>query len=62
MSRSAANSDPELAHRLSRRGMLGVAAGATAAGLIGAAAGPACAAAPMTSQATAPGRGRRKHQ
>ncbi|MEU0458620.1 sugar phosphate isomerase/epimerase, partial [Streptomyces sp. NPDC006129] len=35
--------DPELAHRLSRRGMLGVAAGATAAALLGAAA-PATAA------------------
>ncbi|MCT9145045.1 sugar phosphate isomerase/epimerase, partial [Streptomyces violarus] len=27
--------DPELTHRLSRRGMLGVAAGATAAALLG---------------------------
>ncbi|SBT92235.1 hypothetical protein GA0115233_10421, partial [Streptomyces sp. DI166] len=33
--------DPELTHRLSRRGMLGVAAGATAAALLGAAATPA---------------------
>ncbi|MGY3205294.1 sugar phosphate isomerase/epimerase family protein [Streptomyces sp. TE5632] len=35
--------DPELTHRLSRRGMLGVAAGATAAALLGAAATPAAA-------------------
>ncbi|MFI1721528.1 sugar phosphate isomerase/epimerase family protein [Streptomyces sp. NPDC020489] len=33
--------DPELSHRLSRRGILGVAAGATAAALVGAAAAPA---------------------
>lgn len=45
--------DPELTHRLSRRGMLGVAAGATAAALLGAAA-PATAA-PGTASA---GRGR----
>ncbi|MFI7401980.1 sugar phosphate isomerase/epimerase family protein [Streptomyces sp. NPDC049541] len=36
--------DPELTHRLSRRGMLGVAAGATAAALLGAATAPATAA------------------
>ncbi|MGP4044499.1 sugar phosphate isomerase/epimerase family protein [Streptomyces sp. 2A115] len=38
------NDDPELTHRLSRRGMLGVAAGATAAALLGTAATPAAAA------------------
>ncbi|GHH82041.1 sugar phosphate isomerase [Streptomyces sulfonofaciens] len=43
--------DPEIAHRLSRRGMLGVAAGATAAALLGA---PAAAA----QAAPAHGRGR----
>ncbi|MFI8533191.1 sugar phosphate isomerase/epimerase family protein [Streptomyces aquilus] len=48
--------DPELTHRLSRRGMLGVAAGATAAALLGAAAAPATAAS-STASATA-GRGR----
>lgn len=48
--------DPELTHRLSRRGMLGVAAGATAAALLGAAATPA-GAAPATG-ATGHGRGR----
>ncbi|WP_329332699.1 sugar phosphate isomerase/epimerase [Streptomyces sp. NBC_00663] len=48
--------DPELTHRLSRRGMLGVAAGATAAALLGAAATPATAATAPTS--TAAGRGR----
>ncbi|WP_367319793.1 sugar phosphate isomerase/epimerase family protein [Streptomyces sp. HUAS ZL42] len=47
--------DPELTHRLSRRGMLGVAAGATAAALLGAAAAPATAA---TTAETAAGRGR----
>ncbi|MEV5436848.1 sugar phosphate isomerase/epimerase [Streptomyces sp. NPDC052682] len=36
--------DPELAHRLTRRGMLGVAAGATAAALLGSASAPATAA------------------
>ncbi|WP_030936624.1 sugar phosphate isomerase/epimerase family protein [Streptomyces sp. NRRL S-646] len=36
--------DPELTHRLTRRGMLGVAAGATAAALLGAATAPATAA------------------
>ncbi|MEV6652020.1 sugar phosphate isomerase/epimerase [Streptomyces sp. NPDC051219] len=49
MSRKITN-DPELAHKLSRRGMLGVAAGATAAALLGAS---------TTSAAAAPsGRGR----
>ncbi|MEU3979080.1 sugar phosphate isomerase/epimerase [Streptomyces sp. NPDC026672] len=41
---SRTQKDPELAHRLSRRGMLGVAAGATAAAVLGAAATPAGAA------------------
>jgi sugar phosphate isomerase/epimerase len=45
--------DPELTHRLSRRGMLGVAAGATAAALLGAAATPATAAATATGETTA---------
>ncbi|SDN22875.1 sugar phosphate isomerase/epimerase family protein [Streptomyces wuyuanensis] len=36
MSRPSKHTDPELAHKLSRRGMLGVAAGATAAALLGA--------------------------
>ncbi|WLW50974.1 sugar phosphate isomerase/epimerase family protein [Streptomyces sp. YU58] len=52
--------DPELTHRLSRRGMLGVAAGATAAALLGAAA-PATAAtsgATTGSATAAGGRGR----
>ncbi|MEV6957842.1 sugar phosphate isomerase/epimerase [Streptomyces sp. NPDC051207] len=52
--------DPELTQRLSRRGMLGVAAGATAAALLGAAA-PATAApatAAPASSASASGRGR----
>ncbi|MCK8679616.1 sugar phosphate isomerase/epimerase family protein [Streptomyces lichenis] len=48
--------DPELAHRLSRRGMLGVAAGATAAALLPTTAVSATAAAPAA--APAPGRGR----
>ncbi|MPY47376.1 sugar phosphate isomerase/epimerase family protein [Streptomyces acidicola] len=48
--------DPELAHRLSRRGMLGVAAGATAAALLGTAASPASAATSVTAEAA--GRGR----
>ncbi|MFF5496481.1 sugar phosphate isomerase/epimerase family protein [Streptomyces aquilus] len=47
--------DPELTHRLSRRGMLGVAAGATAAALLGAAATPATAA---EAEVGAAGRGR----
>ncbi|MGW3623514.1 sugar phosphate isomerase/epimerase family protein [Streptomyces sp. NPDC000880] len=55
MSRTSKNSDPELTHRLSRRGMLGVAAGATAAALLGAAA-PASAA--PTADAKSKGRGR----
>ncbi|MFF8960637.1 sugar phosphate isomerase/epimerase family protein [Streptomyces sp. NPDC014894] len=45
MSRFGKDSDPELVHRLSRRGMLGVAAGTTAAALLGAAA-PAVSASP----------------
>ncbi|MDX3451431.1 sugar phosphate isomerase/epimerase [Streptomyces sp. ME02-8801-2C] len=52
---SSKSHDPELADRLSRRGMLGVAAGATAAALLGAAA-PATAA--TSAQTTAAGRGR----
>ncbi|MQS38389.1 sugar phosphate isomerase/epimerase family protein [Streptomyces katsurahamanus] len=44
MSRFHGASDPELVHRLSRRGMLGVAAGAGTAALLGAAAAPAVAA------------------
>ncbi|MDQ0939643.1 sugar phosphate isomerase/epimerase [Streptomyces sp. V1I1] len=55
MSRTSKNSDPELTHRLSRRGMLGVAAGATAAALLGAAA-PASAAPAEAAQTK--GRGR----
>ncbi|MER6014743.1 sugar phosphate isomerase/epimerase family protein [Streptomyces bluensis] len=50
------NHDPELSHRLSRRGMLGVAAGATAAALLGTAATPATAATSATADAA--GRGR----
>jgi sugar phosphate isomerase/epimerase len=45
--------DPELTHRLTRRGMLGVAAGATAAALLGAATAPATAA-----ETTSAGHGR----
>ncbi|MFI6560472.1 sugar phosphate isomerase/epimerase family protein [Streptomyces sp. NPDC050534] len=52
MSRTS-QTDPELAHRLTRRGMLGVAAGATAAALLGAASTPAAAAG-----TSAAGRGR----
>ncbi|MEW2114089.1 sugar phosphate isomerase/epimerase [Streptomyces sp. NPDC005474] len=48
------HTDPELTHRLSRRNMLGVAAGATAAALLGAAAAPAGAA----TATAALGRGR----
>ncbi|MFD3836445.1 sugar phosphate isomerase/epimerase family protein [Streptomyces sp. NPDC058642] len=48
--------DPELTHRLTRRGMLGVAAGATAAALVGAAAAPAGAATEAASGGA--GRGR----
>ncbi|WP_406064013.1 sugar phosphate isomerase/epimerase [Streptomyces sp. NBC_01077] len=51
--RTEAANDPELVHRLSRRNMLGVAAGATAAALLGAAA-PAAAAAGTTES---PGHG-----
>lgn len=47
--------DPELVHRLTRRGMLGVAAGTTAAALLGAAA-PATAA-PAAGTASAPATG-----
>ncbi|GAA2231958.1 sugar phosphate isomerase/epimerase [Streptomyces amakusaensis] len=43
MSRFGKDGDPELIHRLSRRGMLGVAAGTTAAALLGPAAPPASA-------------------
>ncbi|TQJ91108.1 sugar phosphate isomerase/epimerase [Streptomyces sp. SLBN-31] len=52
--------DPELIHRLTRRGMLGVAAGATATALLGAATTPASAAADATAATdSAPaGRGR----
>ncbi|MFC3574157.1 sugar phosphate isomerase/epimerase [Streptomyces yaanensis] len=55
------HTDPELTHRLSRRGMLGVAAGATAAALLGAAAAPATAATAAeatAAEAGAAGRGR----
>lgn len=48
--------DPELTHRLTRRGMLGVAAGATAAALLGAAATPATAATETADKTS--GRGR----
>ncbi|MDI3406678.1 sugar phosphate isomerase/epimerase family protein [Streptomyces cavernicola] len=48
-------SDPELARRLSRRGMLGVAAGATAAALAGATAGTASATSSSGAPATAAG-------
>ncbi|MCZ7456963.1 sugar phosphate isomerase/epimerase family protein [Streptomyces sp. WMMC940] len=43
MSRPSKHTDPELAHKIGRRGMLGVAAGATAAALLGAAAPTAAA-------------------
>jgi sugar phosphate isomerase/epimerase len=43
MSRSSKHDDPELAHQLTRRGMLGVAAGTGAAALLGATAVPAAA-------------------
>ena len=55
MSRTS-QTDPELTHRLTRRGMLGVAAGATAAALLGAAAAPATAA--TAADTSAAGRGR----
>ncbi|WP_149826672.1 sugar phosphate isomerase/epimerase family protein [Streptomyces tailanensis] len=48
--------DPELTHRLSRRGMLGVAAGATAAALLGATATPATAATGRGRPVLPPGR------
>ncbi|MEU6572512.1 sugar phosphate isomerase/epimerase [Streptomyces sp. NPDC046805] len=48
--------DPELTHRLSRRGMLGVAAGATAAALLGAATAPAVAAPAADADAARSGR------
>ncbi|MCL6731956.1 sugar phosphate isomerase/epimerase family protein [Streptomyces neyagawaensis] len=51
-------SDPELSHRLSRRGMLGVAAGATVAALLGTAASPAQAADATEAAAAGKGRGR----
>ncbi|MFJ6123783.1 sugar phosphate isomerase/epimerase family protein [Streptomyces griseoviridis] len=47
------HSDPELTHRLTRRGMLGVAAGGTAAALLGAAATPAAASPSSASRAPA---------
>ncbi|MFI6105265.1 sugar phosphate isomerase/epimerase family protein [Streptomyces sp. NPDC051310] len=55
--KTAHDADPELAHRLSRRGMLGVAAGATAAALLGVTAAPA-AATPAAAGSGSPGRGR----
>jgi sugar phosphate isomerase/epimerase len=57
MSRTS-QTDPELTHRLTRRGMLGVAAGATAAALLGAAASPAAAAPAADISAAGRGRGR----
>ncbi|MGJ5831186.1 sugar phosphate isomerase/epimerase family protein [Streptomyces ossamyceticus] len=50
--------DPELTHRLSRRGMLGVAAGATVAALLGTAASPAQAAGTTDTATAGKGRGR----
>ncbi|EKX63198.1 sugar phosphate isomerase/epimerase family protein, partial [Streptomyces ipomoeae] len=50
--------DPELTHRLTRRGMLGVAAGATAAALLGTAAAPAQAAGTTEAATADKGRGR----
>ncbi|MGW7042044.1 sugar phosphate isomerase/epimerase family protein [Streptomyces avermitilis] len=61
MSRTSTTYDPELTHRLSRRGMLGVAAGATAAALLGTAAAPTASAATPAdadADAVAAGRGR----
>ncbi|MEU5279125.1 sugar phosphate isomerase/epimerase [Streptomyces asoensis] len=52
------DTDPALAHRLTRRGMLGVAAGASAAALLGAAGAPAAAAPGTGTAASAAGRGR----
>ncbi|MGW0711698.1 sugar phosphate isomerase/epimerase family protein [Streptomyces sp. NPDC002643] len=50
--------DPELTHRLSRRGMLGVAAGATAAALLGTAAPAQAATTGSATTSAATGRGR----
>ncbi|MFE1233380.1 sugar phosphate isomerase/epimerase family protein [Streptomyces sp. NPDC058745] len=50
--------DPELTHKLSRRAMLGVAAGATAAGILAAAAPAASAAGPAPSAADPATRGK----
>ncbi|TXS32286.1 sugar phosphate isomerase/epimerase [Streptomyces sp. ms191] len=50
--------DPELTHKLSRRAMLGVAAGATAAGILAAAAPAASAAGPASSAADPVTRGK----
>ncbi|WP_240135196.1 sugar phosphate isomerase/epimerase family protein [Streptomyces sp. MUM 178J] len=63
MSRTRHSPDPELSHRLTRRGMLGVAAGAGAAALLGAGAAPAAAAsepaaAPEPASASTKDRGR----
>ncbi|MEU8577844.1 sugar phosphate isomerase/epimerase family protein [Streptomyces asoensis] len=52
------DTDPALAHRLTRRGMLGVAAGASAAALLGAAGAPAAAAPGTGTASSAAGRGR----
>ncbi|MEU8952917.1 sugar phosphate isomerase/epimerase [Streptomyces sp. NPDC048518] len=57
MSPKPSSTDPEIARRLSRRGMLGVAAGATAAALVGAAA-PTATAAPAAGQKHGQGHGR----
>ncbi|MGA4838640.1 sugar phosphate isomerase/epimerase family protein [Streptomyces sp. G45] len=58
MSRKPTPHDPELARRLSRRGMLGVAAGATAAALAGTTATASPAAAHPAARPTSKGRGR----
>ncbi|MFD9907418.1 sugar phosphate isomerase/epimerase family protein [Streptomyces sp. NPDC059063] len=60
MSRNPTPDDPELAHRLSRRGILGVAAGATAAALTGTAvtASPAAASPAASDRPGDKGRGR----
>ncbi|MFJ7995899.1 sugar phosphate isomerase/epimerase family protein [Streptomyces sp. NPDC096310] len=52
------SADPELAHQLSRRGMLGVAAGATAAAVVGATAAATPAAAHGTGQRPGHGHGK----
>ncbi|WP_019890549.1 sugar phosphate isomerase/epimerase family protein [Streptomyces purpureus] len=57
MSRTSRHSDPELAHRLSRRGALGVAAGTTAAALLAAAAPTAAARDHTAGTASADGHG-----